>query len=315
MKKLLAFLFCFSFGARCFAVLLSDIEKRAFVDFYRNTELRGALLKNQWVTVFFFDLDGDGLEEAIATDYNYQDRLGDRWHVFVQTPQSWEWAKRRVVTQHRVDPVSTLEARDNELFLLTREGHPPQLVVIHENYTLEYIGYVKYSDEKLILPSDEEHGKEELNDDEYYVIYEYGTPSVFSSVSIDEEGYLKVVEIVRFLQKNQTEALDELLGEGHYTLEPINPVTYTKVPTVKPEERTQLINPETPQPIAPEKIEMEVAFETSEAEDVLALPQNVKPTFIKKWLPVFVVVVLYTVWRVTRQRFQNKTRHPQPPAI
>jgi len=113
--------------------------------------------------------------------------------------------------------------------------------------------------------------------------------------------------------------LDELWGQGKYKLESIFPVTYTNVPAIKPEEFAQLAvtNPALAEFLASraQTTNSIACFDDAFVVDVPAPPpQNVKPPFIKKWLPVFIVVVLYVVWRVTRHRFQNKTRQPQPPA-
>ena len=288
MKKLLAFLFFSTFSA-LYATPLSDVVKRAFVDFYRETELFGAFLENQWVTVFFFDIDNDGLEEAIATDYNYQDRFGCSWHVFVQIPQAWERAKRRRVKDNprTIDPISRLFANTCELYVLTREDLPPQLAVINRHY------------EKFDV-------YDELGN---WDDFKYVATLTFYTVSIDKEGYLKVEKTKSYLAETQTEELDELYGQGKYTLKPITPVTYTEVPALKPEEKTQLLQLETPQPAALKTQEV-VILDGPEPTDVPAPPShNKKSTTMMKWLAGCVVVVLYVIWRFVSHRYKPQKRH------
>ena len=293
MKKLLLFIAYASFGV-VFAAPPSSLDKQAFADSYlkRHKHVYTYIPPPTEVKIIAFDLNNDGVEELITANNAFSyDKTGEDWEVYVQTPTSWE----RI--QYHQDEKFGIWARENELLALTREGYPPQLVIIHQLY-------------KRV----DSENEEDCYDEEGY--RKYIVTSTFYTISIDEKGYLKVVEVKSYLVEKQTEELDKLFGKGKYTLTPIQPVTYTEVPALKPEERAQFANPETSQPAAPENAEKEVTLETSEAEDVPASPpQNVKPTFIKKWLPVFFVVVLYAAWRFTRQRFQNKTRHPQPPAI
>jgi len=291
MKKSIFFSFCFSFCV-VNAAPLSDFEKRAFVDFYRDEyemfKDRSEDWPPTWVNVLFFDLNGDGQEEAIATCWiNKYTEYYYVWDVYIKTPESWESAKRHANEHNSEGSVATLGTF--EFYVLTRNGQP-QLATFSE-------------DHKRLEDEYDEDGEKK-----------YETSSSFSLVSMDDDGYVEWVLGIGYVDGVLTEELDKLYGKDQYKLEPISPVTYTEVPAVKPEERAQLTNPETSQPTAPDNAEKEVALETSEAEDVpMPPPQNVKPPYIKKWLPVFVVVVLYAVWRVTRHRFQNKTRHPQPP--
>jgi len=321
MKKLFVFLLYATLGVAN-TQPLSDIEKCAFVDFYRE-EYNLLEKKTYWgglprpgVTAFFFDLNGDGQDEAMATCWIHADpgkEAGSVWEVYVKKPTTWKRIKN-----DKDGSSAMFDARRDGLYVLTRENESPLLTKLYQKTDEEYMGYQRYKDDVFVSKDDDLHDKEELGDGEYCIIKEFTTTSSFSFISINEEGYLEVKEIVCYVNGDLTEELDKLFGEGKYTLEDIEPVTYTNVPALKSEELAQLAVTNTA--LAEFLVSRSQTTNSVDCNDDAfvvevpsPLPQNEKSTFIKKWLPVFVVVVLYAAWRVTRQRFQNKTRHQQPP--
>ena len=70
MKKHLLFTFFFTCATLCAAAPLSELEKRAFVDEFRRRHtfmyMGNENAGKTWVTAFFFDLDGDGLEDVLV---------------------------------------------------------------------------------------------------------------------------------------------------------------------------------------------------------------------------------------------------------
>lgn len=114
---------------------LTKGSKDRFVEFYRTwSKVQEEFLKRPEVIVLFFDIDFDGIEEAIATDREQFGETGYSWNIFQLKNGTWSAAKIRKINETMVDPVSGIFARTEEFYSLALIKKPLGLVVIHKDY-------------------------------------------------------------------------------------------------------------------------------------------------------------------------------------
>jgi len=114
---------------------LTPDQKTDFLRVYGGFNYSGVLSmhpKNPIIEVFFFDINGDGVEEAIATSNNAVESDGVKWDVLALTKSGWERVKFIDDRASSRALTGWLFAHNSEFFALTEDGKPPQLVVIRD---------------------------------------------------------------------------------------------------------------------------------------------------------------------------------------
>jgi len=84
------------------------------------------------IGVLFFDINGDGVEEAIATYNADMHRDGCLWEVYALIKD--EWIPTKLKTDHfSSDPYDYIYAHEHEFFTFTEGNKPPQLITVRDN--------------------------------------------------------------------------------------------------------------------------------------------------------------------------------------
>ena len=82
------------------------------------------------VSTFYFDLNGDGVKEAIVTVNANSHPEGNIWSVYTVVNGEWVAAKLKRDSQDSVAPISTFYGCCDYFFTMTECGKPPQFAVI-----------------------------------------------------------------------------------------------------------------------------------------------------------------------------------------
>ena len=110
-------------------------KKKAFAAFYRKqVDLLRIHPNKPEVKVIFVDLDGDGLEEAIATSYEGFYETGWLWSLYRQVGEKWILIKGYHSETKAIQAGSGIYARPGEIFRLRDDENNIQFVVLNRNY-------------------------------------------------------------------------------------------------------------------------------------------------------------------------------------
>jgi len=117
---------------------LTPEQKTDFLRVYGGWNYSGVIYShpdNPMIEVLFFDINGDGVKEAIATSNNatnLEDNRGVKWDILALTKDGWERVKEIDNQESSRSLSGWLFANNFEFFELTEDGKPSQLVVIHD---------------------------------------------------------------------------------------------------------------------------------------------------------------------------------------
>ncbi|MCL1920942.1 MAG: hypothetical protein FWG50_07670 [Kiritimatiellaeota bacterium] len=153
-------------------VLLSADEAQPLQDERRVRDLlmeymKGfSLFENQPVDILFFDINHDGILDALVSfrmDKSYGGCHGNDWMLFRFENGEWEQSPFKNMPDGSLDPSGDVWARGDDFYSLTRDGQPPKLVLIYSGSS--NVGYGIHQG----------HDAHEI--------------------TIDDEGYLKTIPI------------------------------------------------------------------------------------------------------------------------
>jgi len=135
MKIIILLITSCLFGGIASSEPLTKERKIDFVKFYRTwSKFQEEFPDRPEVEVLFFDLDHDGNDEAIATNYGQFGETGYTWTVFKFTTGVWSRVKRKKINETTVDPVDGIFSRTEEFYSLALISKPMGLIVIHKDY-------------------------------------------------------------------------------------------------------------------------------------------------------------------------------------
>jgi len=104
---------------------LTPEQKKDFIQMYGKYKSSAEVL--------FFDINGDGVEEAIATSNDDWYSEDTRWDIFVLTKNGWEEVKRIENMESPRGLSGQLLALNSEFFAFTENGKPPQFVTVRND--------------------------------------------------------------------------------------------------------------------------------------------------------------------------------------
>jgi len=109
---------------------LTPEQKTDFLRMYGDeTDVLKRYPENPVIGVLFFDINGDGVEEAIVTYTERMHRDGCDWDAYVLLQGEWEPVKKKSASRTTGDPISGIYARPDQFFALTDDGNKPLKLV------------------------------------------------------------------------------------------------------------------------------------------------------------------------------------------
>jgi len=135
MKTLLAALLFSTIAFASQANELTVEQKKKFANFYRDqVDLLEIHPDRPEVKAIFVDLDGDGLEEAIATSYEAFYETGWLWSVYKKEGDKWKPIQGYDPEAKAIRPGSGIYARPGEIFKVVHNDGTRQFLTLNLHF-------------------------------------------------------------------------------------------------------------------------------------------------------------------------------------